>query len=147
VDDGEDSQSGQAIGRSAGGLSSKIHAACDSHGNPIRFCLSEGQASDYTKAIDLLDGFVADAVLADKGYDADYVVEQAAKMGAVAVIPPKKNRLNPREYDKVLYKERNQVERLFNRLKHWRRIATRYDKTACSFMGFVLIAAITIWLR
>ena len=69
-------------------------------------------------------------MLADKGYDADYVVEKAAKMGAVAVTPPKKSRLNPRVYDKVLYKERNQVERLFNKLKHWRRIDTRYDKTA-----------------
>jgi transposase len=128
-------------------LSTKIHAASDSHGNPIRFLLSEGQASDYTKAIDLLDGFVEDAVLADKGYDADYVVDQAKKMGAVAVIPPKKNRLNPRQYDTVLYKERNQVERLFNKLKHWRRVATRYDKTASAFMGFILIAAITLWLR
>ena len=109
--------------------------------------LSEGQASDYTKAVELLDGFVADAVLADKGYDADYVVEQAKKMGAVAVIPPKKNRINLRDYDRHLYKERNQVERLFGKLKHWRRVATRYDKTASAFMGFVLIAAITLWLK
>lgn len=86
-------------------------------------------------------------MLADKGYDADYVVEQARKMGAVAVIPPKKNRLNPREYDRHLYKERNQIERLFNKLKQWRRIATRYDKTACSFMAFITLAAIALWLK
>jgi transposase len=91
--------------------------------------------------------FTAHAVLANKGYDADYVVKQAIKMGAVAVIPPKKNRCNPREYDKHLYKERNQIERLSNRLKQWRRIATRYDKTACSFRAFVTIAAITLWLK
>lgn len=128
-------------------MSTKIHATCDSHGNPIRFLLSPGQTSDYSKAVDLLDGFVADAVLADKGYDADYVVKQVEKMGAIAVIPSKKSRLNPRSYDKQLYKERNQVERLFNKLKHWRRIATRYDKTDCSFMSFILIASITIWLK
>jgi putative transposase len=95
----------------------------------------------------LLDGFRARAVLADKGYDADYVVKKAIKMGAVAVIPPKKNRLNPREYDKHLYKERNHIERLFNKLKQWRRIATRYDKTACSYMAFIAIAAIALWLK
>ena len=97
-------------------MSTKIHATCDSHGNPIRFLLSPGQTSDYSKAVDLLDGFIADAVLADKGYDADYVVKQVEKMGAIAVIPSKKSRLNPRSYDKQLYKERNQVERLFNKL-------------------------------
>ena len=95
----------------------------------------------------MLDGFVADAVLADKSYDADYVVKQVEKMSVIAVIPSKKSRLNPRSYDKQLYKERNQVERLFNKLKHWRRIATRYDKTDCSFMSFILIASITIWLK
>ena len=85
--------------------------------------------------------------LLTRGYDADYVIEQARKMGAFAVIPPKKNRLNMREYDRQLYKERNHVERLFNKLKNWRRIATRYDKTACSFTAFVTLAAITIWLK
>lgn len=128
-------------------MSTKIHATCDSHGNPIRFILTGGQASDYTQAIDLIKGFKAQAVLADKGYDANYVVEQAKEMGAVAVIPPKKHRRNPREYDAILYKERNQVERLFNKLKHWRRVATRYDKTANAFMGFILVAAITLWIK
>ena len=109
--------------------------------------MTGGQTSDYTQAIDLLKGFKAQAVLADKGYDADYVLEQTRKMGAVAVIPPKKNRVNMRDYDRHIYKERNHVERLFNKLKNWRRIATRYDKTACSFMAFVTLAAITLWLK
>jgi len=86
-------------------------------------------------------------VLADKGYDADYVVQAAQKMGAQAVIPPKSNRKTLREYDKELYKERNQVERLFNRLKHWRRVANRFDKTAESFLAFIHIAASCIWLK
>ena len=89
----------------------------------------------------------ADAVLADKGYDADYIIEAVEDMGAIAVIPPKSNRRTPREYDKELYKERNLIERLFNKLKHFRRIATRYDKTALSFMSFLNIAAIYLWLK
>ena len=89
----------------------------------------------------------ADAVLADKGYDADYIIEAAKNMGAIAVIPPKKNRIIQREYDKELYEERNLVERLFNKLKNFRRVATRYDKLATSFMDFINIAAICLWLK
>jgi transposase len=95
----------------------------------------------------LLDGWECAAVLADKGYDADYVLDAAHAMGAEAVIPPKSNRKEPREYDKELYKERNQVERLFNRLKHWRRVANRFDKTAESFLAFIHIAASYLWLK
>lgn len=86
-------------------------------------------------------------MLADKGYDADYVVEAVEAMGAIVVIPPKSNRKTLREYDKELYKERNLIERLFNKLKQFRRIATRYDKTALSFMSFLNIAAIYLWLK
>ena len=85
--------------------------------------------------------------MADKGYDADSIVEKVLSMGAAAVIPPKGNRLSQRGYDKDLYKERNLVERLFNKLKNFRRVATRYDKTASSFMAFVTIAGIYIWLK
>jgi len=95
----------------------------------------------------LLDGIKATAVLADKGYDADYIVTAAENMGAQAVIPPKSNRKIQREYDTELYKERNHVERLFNKLKHFRRVATRYDKTATAFLAFVHIAAIYLWLK
>ena len=140
-------QENQALGRSRGGFSTKIHAACDSHGNPLRFILTGGQCSDYTQAVALIENMEADAVLADKGYDADYVIEAVEDMGAIAVIPPKSNRKTLREYDKELYKERNLIERLFNKLKHFRRIATRYDKTALSFMSFLNIAAIYLWLK
>ena len=95
----------------------------------------------------MIDGFKASAVLADKGYDADYIVEGALNCGAAAVIPPKSSRKNPREYDKDLYKERNLLERLFNKLKHFRRVATRYDKTASAFLAFVHVAAICLWLK
>jgi len=120
---------------------------CDSHGNPLRFILTEGQAADCKQALSLLEGLRADAVLADKGYDADYIVQAVGDMGAIAVIPPKSNRIVQREYDGELYKERNLVERMFNKLKHFRRIATRYDKTALSFMAFLNLAAIYLWLK
>jgi len=113
----------------------------------VRFTLTGGQASDYTQALALLGGMKAKAVLADKGYDADYIVRAAEDMGAEAVIPPKSNRRTLRPYDKELYKERNLVERLFNRLKHFRRIATRYDKTASAFLAFIHIASICLWLK
>jgi putative transposase len=89
---------------------------------------------------------VASAVLGDKGYDAEYVIQKAKSMGAMAVIPPKSNRKASRVYDAELYKERNLVERLFNKLKQFRRVATRYDKTASAFLAFIHIAAICIWL-
>jgi len=140
-------QQNEALGRSRGGFTTKIHAACDSHGNPVRFILTAGQASDYTQALALLENMKAEAVLADKGYDADYVVEAVGNMGAIVVIPPKSNRKILREYDAILYKERNHIERMFNKLKHFRRIATRYDKTALSFMAFLNLAAIYLWLK
>ena len=87
------------------------------------------------------------ALLADKGYDADYVVEAAHAVGAAAVIPPKSNRKIQREYDAELYKERNHIERLFNKMKHYRRIATRYDKTATSFLAFLYLAATLLWMK
>ena len=87
------------------------------------------------------------ALLADKGYDADYVVDAAKAAGAEAVIPPKRNRKTLREYDEDLYKERNHIERLFNKMKHYRRIATRYDKTAISFMAFLHLAATLLWIN
>ena len=137
----------QALGRSCGGFSTKIHAACDALGNPIRFILSPGQASDCSYALPLLEGFEPQAILADKGYDADSILKAAESCGAQAVIPPKKNRTEQRTIDPILYKERNWVERLFNKLKNFRRIATRYDKTDSSFLAFVHLASICLWLN
>ena len=109
--------------------------------------MTGGEASDYTQALDLLDGMKTNAILADKGYDADYVLKAAKSMGAEAVIPPKSNRKSPRYFDKILYKERNLVERMFNKIKHFRRVATRYDKTSSAYLAFVLIAGICVWLK
>lgn len=98
-------------------------------------------------AHDLVDGFAAQAILADKGYDADHLCDRIENSGTQVVIPPKRNRKTQRPYDTDLYKERNRVERFFAKLKQFRRVATRYDKLLVNFMGFVKLAAIAIWLR
>ena len=94
----------------------------------------------------MLDGYLegapsAEAVVADKGYDAGWLAGQIAAAGADVVIPPKRNRTEPREYDRNLYADRNKIERLFNRLKHYRRVATRYDKLGRNYLAFVHVAA------
>ena len=109
--------------------------------------MTGGERADSEQALPLLDGQRAGAVLADKGYDADYIVDAVRAMGAEAVIPPKSNRRIAREYDAHLYKGRNLIERMYGKLKQFRRVATRYDKLASSFMSFVLVAAIAIWLK
>ncbi len=116
-------------------------------GNPLRLIASPGQRNDIAFAHDLVEGLAADATIADKGYDADHLCESIAETGAKVVIPPKRNRIVKRPYDAELYKERNVIERFFNKLKHFRRVATRYDKLLANFMGFVKLAAITIWLK
>ena len=95
----------------------------------------------------MIEDFEAEAVIADKGYDADHLREAVLERGADPVIPSKSNRRAPLPYDKALYKERNLVERFFNKLKQFRRVATRYDKLLANYRGFVLLAAIAIMLR
>jgi putative transposase len=135
------------LGRSRGGLSTKIHAATDALGNPVRLLLGPGQRNDITRAYDLIEGLAPDAVIADKGYDADHLREAVLANEAKAVIPPKSSRRTQSDYDKVLYKERNLVERFFNKLKQFRRVATRYDKLLANYRGFVILAAVAILLK
>lgn len=116
-------------------------------GLPVEIRLTPGQRADITQAEALLADHPSEAVLADKGYDSDQLVAQIEAKGAQAVIPPKSNRVSPREYDKVLYKERNLVERFLGTIKHYRRVATRYEKTAQNFLSFVQIAAIMVLLK
>jgi transposase len=137
----------QGLGRSRGGLSTKIHAATEALGLPLRLIGSPGQRNDIAFAHELVDGLAAEVAIADKGYDADHLIGRIAAAGTEVVIPPRRNRRDQRAYDTHLYKERNRIERFFNRLKQFRRIATRYDKLLANFMGFVKLAAIAIWLR
>lgn len=108
--------------------------------------MTAGQRHDLTQARALLEGRTPEAVVADKGYDADWLVGQVEAAGAEAVIPPKANRLVQRAYDANLYADRNKIERLFNRLKHSRRVATRYDKRARNYLAFVQVACIATLL-
>jgi putative transposase len=128
-------------------LSTKIHAATDALGNPVRLLFGPGQRNDITRAHELIDGFEPKAVIADKGYDADHLREAVRENRATPVIPSKSNCRMPIAYDKLLYKERNLIERFFNKLKQFRRIATRYDKLLANYRGFVILAAIAILLR
>jgi len=138
----------QAIGRSKGGLSTKIHALVDALGNPLSFFLTPGQAHDLLGADALLPHMTADLLIADKAFDADArVIRPLASAGKAAVIPPRKNRRSPRDFDHDLYKARHLVENFFCKLKQFRAIATRYDKTARNFLASVHLAAATIWLN
>jgi transposase len=116
-------------------------------GYPLRFLLTGGQSNDITRGKPLVAGFHAEYTLADKAYDSDALVDTLETAGSIAVIPPRRNRKVQRYFDRHIYRERHQIECLFNKLKQFRRIATRYDKTATSFLGFVHLAAALIWLR
>jgi putative transposase len=135
------------LGRSRGRFTTKIHIAVDGLGNPVEFILTPGQRADVTQGEALREGHDAAAVIADKGYDSDALVRRIEAKGAEAVIPPKKNRKEPRPYDAHLYKERNKVERFVRLMKGYRRVATRYEKTDTNFLGFVHIVAVRILLR
>ena len=137
----------QALGRSCGGFSSKIHAKVDALGMPLDFIVTAGQEHEINSAEILLGDEKSDYLLADRGYDCDALREILTKRGTEPVIPGKKNRLKKIKYDIHIYKERNFIERFFNRIKHFRRIATRYDKTSIMFMGALIVVGILIWLK
>ena len=137
----------QALGRSRGGFSTKIHLMVDALGNPLDFILTAGQVNDITQAPALLQNHRADYVIADKGYDADAFIALIEQMGAIPVIPARKNRKQCRFYDQHLYQERHLVECCINKLKWFRRIFARYDKLASRFLSFLSFVATLIWLR
>ncbi len=142
------SSGNQAIGRSKGGLSTKIHALVDALGNPLKIVLTAGQVHDLAGADALLPTMEAKILLADKAYDADKrVIEALAAAGKTAVIPPKRNRKNPRHYDKALYEARHLIENFFCWVKQFRAIATRYDKTARNFLAAFQMVAVLCWLN
>lgn len=131
----------EALGRSRGGFGTKIHVAVDGLGKPTKILLTPGQDHDVTQAPELIQDSEADKVIADKAYDSDALVAQIEAQGAVPVIPPRENRNEARDYDREDYKKRNIVERFINVLKQSRRVATRYEKTARNFLGFVLFVS------
>jgi transposase len=119
--------------------------ATDAKGRPLRFILTGGQVHDVTQALALVGGLQPSHVIADKGYDSQDVVDGIEQAGALAVIPPRANCTSPRAYDADLDKQRNLIERCFNKLKHFRRLATRYDRKAIYFLAFLYLAAASLW--
>ena len=137
------------IGHSRGGASTKIHAVVDSYGYSIYIMISEGQRNDINFASPILEHVTLDGcnVLADRGYNSDELIDYIYEHGAEPTIPSKKNAKYERHCDWWLYKERHLVEKLFLKLKGFRRIATRYDKYAFTYLGFICLASILIWLK
>jgi transposase len=128
-------------------LTTKIHTLTDAEGRPLRFILTGGEAHDVTTAADLLEGQTADGVIADKAYDTNALRELIEAADIEAVIPSKRNRKVQIPHDVQAYKLRNRIERFFNKLKHFRRIATRYDRRAAYFLAAVHLASSMIWMR
>ena len=129
-------------------MNSKLHVVCDGQGRPLVMLLSEGQMSDYKGALLMFDAMPrAKALLGDKGYDADWFRSALADRGIAPCIPSKANRKVAIPHDRILYRQRHRIENMFGRLKDWRRIHTRYDRCAHTFMSAISIAATVIfWL-
>jgi transposase len=137
----------QALGRSRGGWITKIHITVDSLGNPLRFSLSAGHRHDMTQAYELLTGFNFQRLIADRGYSAEHFITYLLGEGIEAVIPPHQRAKVLREYDKWLYRERHLIECFINKIKHFRRIFSRFDKFDSSYLGFLYFVGTLIWLR
>jgi transposase len=136
------------MGRSRGGLTTKIHALVDANGNPISLKLTEGQAHDGRSAADMLDEIgPGQILLADRAYDSDGLRQQLAKRGAWANIKPMPNRVNIPAFSPFLYRYRNLVERFFNKIKHFRAVATRFEKHDANYLAIVKLAAAKVWMR
>ena len=136
------------MGRSRAGLTTKIHAPVDANGLPVVLKLTEGQAHDGRSAADMLgDVGERQILLADRAYDSNALREAMTNQGAWANIKPMAHRLEPPAFSPFLYRYRNLVERFFNKLKHYRAIATRYDRRAANYLAAVKLASTRIWLR
>ena len=144
---GKGQQEEQALGRSKGGFSTKIHALVDALGLPIKFILTPGQSSEIKQAPELIKGIKDANILGDKAFDCDEFVNQIISQNCTPVIPPRENRIVKRDVDYTLYKERHLIECFFSKLKHFRRIFSRFDKMAEAYMGFLAFASTIIWLR
>ena len=128
-------------------MTTKIHMLVDALGRPLRFKLAPGQEHDLVQAPAMIEGFKAKAVLADTAYDSRAFRDAVQAIGATPVIPSNPTRKHPFPHNRRRYRLRNRIERCFNKLKHFRRIATRYDRRAIYFLSFIQIAAAMLWMR
>jgi transposase len=135
------------LGRSRGGFGTKIHAAVNGLGLPVRLILTPGQGADVSQAKTLIEGIPFEVVIGDKGYDSKELVAAVEDRGGEAVIPSRANATVPRDTDWARYKDRNLVERFWSKAKQYRRVATRFEKKAQNFLAFVHVASIMIMLR
>ena len=140
-------QVSQALGRSRGGFSTKIHISVDALGNPLRFKLTAGQVHDITQGEALIVDYSFEYGIADRSYDSDDFLKLILAMGAIPVIPPRSNRKAMREYDEHLYRERHLVECFINKIKHYRHIFSRFDKLSNRYLGFLSFVGALIWLK
>jgi transposase len=143
----KDSQSEQALGRSKGGFTTKIHALVDGLGNPLKFILTPGQRNEITQAEILVQNIKSTTLLADKGHDSMAFINTLENQMCNPVIPSRKNRRQPRVIDEHLYKERHLIECFFGFIKHYRRVFSRFDKKASTFLAFLQFVATLIWMR
>ena len=137
----------QALGRSKGGFTTKIHALVDALGLPVKFILTPGQSSEVKQAPELIKGLTGSNILGDKGFDSDDLIRQIISQDCVPVIPPRCHRIIQREVDYCLYKERHLIECFFSKVKQFRRVFSRFDKMAKAYMGFLAFASAIIWLK
>ena len=136
------------MGRSRGGLTRKIHALVDANGLPVALKLTEGQAHDGRSAADMLGNIGAGQILlADRAYDSDGLRNELAERGAWANVKPLARRINVPVFSPFLYRYRNLVERFFNKLKHFRAVATRFEKHDANYLALIKLAAARIWMR
>ncbi len=137
----------QALGRSRGGFSTKLHVLVDGLGNPLRLRLTAGQCHDSPEAPALLEGLTCERVIADRGYAGQAIIDLVVACGAEAVIPPHPRAKEPRDDDHWWYRERHLVECFINKIKHFRRVFSRFDKLARRYLGFIQFTSVLIWLR
>jgi transposase len=140
-------QAEQALGRSRGGFSTKIHVTVDGLGYPLRLHLTGGERHDLIKAHELIADLAFEFVIADRSYGAQDFLDEISASGAEAVIPPKNNAKAPHEYDAWRYRERHLIECFIGKIKHFRRIFSRFDKLARCYLGFLHFVSALIWLR
>lgn len=137
----------QALGRSRGGVSTKLHIVVDGLGNPLRVLLTPGQAHASPHAAALLDGLTFERVIADRGYAGQTVIAVVEASGAEVGIPPHQSAKQPREYDQWWYRDRHLVECFINKIKQFRRVFSRFEKLAQRYLGFIQCTRVLVWLR
>jgi len=140
-------QADQALGRSRGGFSTKIHVTVDGLGNPLRLDLTAGQRHDIIRAADMIVDLDFEYVIADRSYAAQHFIDHIIAQGAEPVIPPKQNAKPPRDYDEWRYRERHLFECFIGKIKHFRRVFSRFDKLARRYLGFLQLSSALVWLR